>query len=159
MFEITPQAAGRQSTLIGGGRYDGLVEQLGGAPTPGVGFGMGIERAIANVKGGGAAPHSEPRPKVLVAYVGDDARKAALRVSSDLRKGNVPAILAPSSRSLRSQLRYASSVGASHAVIIGEDELRRGMLTLRDMAKGEQADVVHDAEALARRIGGECAAS
>ena len=140
VFEIVPPDEGSQSTMVGGGRYDGLVEELGGAPTPGIGFGMGIERAILNVKGQGAELPADEAPKVMLAYVGENAKRSAAGFASRLRLAGTPAVLAPG-RGLRSQLRYATSQRATHAVILGDDELERGVVVLRDLGKGEQREV------------------
>ena len=144
VFEITPPVEGRQTTLVGGGRYDGLIEELGGRPTPGIGFGMGLDRVIANLK------HQEvPVPdyrgtKVLVAHVGDAAKVEAMKLASKLRQAGTVTVPGPTGRSLRSQLRYASSINATHAVIVGDDELQRGVIILRDLAKSEQREVSPD---------------
>ena len=144
VFEITPPIEGRQSTLVGGGRYDGLIEELGGRSTPGVGFGMGIERVIVNMKRQGAVVPDQPGTKVLVAHLGDAARLRAIRLCSQLRQGGKAALLGPSGRSLRSQLRYASSIKATHAVIIGGNELEKGVVILRDLAKSDQQEISPD---------------
>ena len=152
VFEITPPLEGRQSTIVGGGRYDGLMEELGGKPTPGIGFGMGAERVIASLKDLEDAVPAELGAKVLVASVGDGVRRDALTLSSGLRRGGVAAVLAPAIRNLRSQLRYASAIEATHTVIVGEDELRKGVVTLRDMDRGEQRELALDVDALVREI-------
>lgn len=152
VFEITPPLEGRQSTIAGGGRYDGLIEQLGGRPTPGIGFGMGIERVIANLKENDAIKPVKEGVRVLVAHAGDGVRQRALVLAAAMRKSGVNAILASGSRSLRSQLRYASSIEATHAIIVGEEELKRGVVTLRDMARGEQREVDEQADAVARAV-------
>ena len=139
VFEIVPPAAGSQSTIIGGGRYDGLIEQLGGRPTPGIGFGMGIERVVANLDPDRCAG-GPPGPKVVIAHVGDPARAEAVTLASGLRREGVAALVAPR-RGPRSQMRYAASVDATHAVVIGEDELRDGAATVRDLAAREQRTV------------------
>ena len=144
VFEITPPVEGRQTTLVGGGRYDGLIEALGGRPTPGVGFGMGIERVIADIKRLDVDVGEETGAKVLVAYVGDAAKLEALKLSARLRQQGTAATLAPPGRGLRSQLRYASSVKSTHAVIIGDDELLKGTVVLRDLARGEQEEISPD---------------
>ena len=144
VFEIVPPGQGQQSTIVAGGRYDGLMEVLGGRPTPGIGFGMGIERVLANLKHKDVA---EPEPAVglvLVAHVGKKPKEAALALCSKLRRGGVTAVLAPPGRSLRSQLRYASSIDATHATIIGDRELGEGVVVLRDLAKSEQKEVSTD---------------
>ncbi len=140
VFEIVPPDEGSQSTMVGGGRYDGLIEELGGAPTPGIGFGMGVERAILNVKRQGVQLPTNSRTKVALAHVGEAARLRAARLASCLRMAGTPAMLAPR-RSLRSQMRYASSQSATHAVIIGDEEMGRGVVVLRDLDRGEQREV------------------
>ena len=150
VFEIVPPDEGSQSTMVGGGRYDGLIEELGGAPTPGIGFGMGIERAILNVKSQGAGPPEDRATKVVLAHVGEAAKRRAAGLASRLRLAGTSAILAPG-RSLRSQMRYASSQMATHAVILGDDEIERGIVVLRDMDGGEQREVSPDDLAAALR--------
>ena len=153
VFEITPPVEGRQNTLVGGGRYDGLIEELGGRPTPGVGFGMGIERVIANMKRAQAPVPGYQGKKVMVAHIGKAAQSAGMRLASDLRRAGVPAVLGPVGRGLRSQLRYASSIDATHAAILGDDELEKGMVVLRDLGLGEQHKLAHNLDALVKRIG------
>ncbi len=152
VFEITPPIEGRQSTLIGGGRYDGLIEELGGKPTPGVGFGMGIERAIANMKRDEVALSTETGAKVLVAHVGEAAVREAVSLSVSLRTKGMSAIAAPVGRSLRSQLRYATAAKATHAIIMGDDELQKGVVTVRNLERGEQREVVADTDQLIEEI-------
>ena len=144
VFEIVPPAGGQQSTLVAGGRYDGLIEVLGGRPTPGIGFALGIERVLAGIRDHERPITEDLRTKVLVAHVGDHTRPASLALASDLRRGGVGAVLAPSGRSLKSQLRYASAIEATHAVIIGEDELSKSTVVLRDLARSEQQEVGRD---------------
>ena len=144
VFEITPPVEGRQSTLVGGGRYDGLIQELGGQPTPGIGFGMGIERVISSLKRQEMSVDDSHQTRVLVASLGDAARLEGMRLSSKLRRAGISAVLAPADRSLRSQLRYANHIQATHAVILGDDELQRGVAVLRDLARSEQREVEPD---------------
>ena len=152
VFEIAPPEEGQQSTLGGGGRYDGLIEQIGGRPTPGVGFASGIERIIINLKRQGVETPGVARVNALVAFLGDDGRRAALALTSALRGASVSAVMAPSGRSLKAQLRYAGSIGAEHALILGDDEVRDGTVTVKRLSDGEQ-HTVPTAEAIAR-LGG-----
>ena len=140
VFEIAPPSGGQQSALAGGGRYDGMIEALGGRPTPGIGFAMGIERVLAYIRDKQPAERSQ-RTKVVVAPVGDGTRPVGVLLASNLRREGVPAVLAPSGRSLRGQLRYASAVGATHAAIVGEEELARHAVVLRDLVRSEQQEV------------------
>ena len=141
VFEIVPPDKGQQSTLVAGGRYDGLIEELGGRATPGIGFGMGIERVLDNLMRQEPPVQEKRGTRVLVAHMGEKPKSAALALSSDLRRGGVSAVLAPSGRSLKSQLRYASAVSATHAVIIGEAELNNHTVILRDLARSEQREI------------------
>ena len=117
-----------------------MIEALGGRPTPGIGFAMGIERVLAYIRESRPVARSQ-RKKVVVASAGGWTRSAGLLLASNLRKEGVAAVLAPAGRSLRGQLRYASAVGATHAAIVGEDELARGAVVLRDLSRSEQQEV------------------
>ena len=141
VFEIVPPTEGRQSALVGGGRYDGLIEELGGKHVPGIGFGMGIERVLVNLKRQDVTVPSLGVIKILVAYMGDYAKLEAIRLCASLRSKNVITVMGPTGRNLRSQLRYASSIGASHAIIVGEDEIKKGVFTVRNLVKSEQLEV------------------
>ncbi len=141
VFEISPPDEGRMVTIVGGGRYDGLMEQLGGRSTPGIGFGMGLERVVENLKRQEAPVPAEIRNKVLTAHMGEAAKLKAVRIASELRGSGVAAILGPPNRGLRSQLRYANASNCTHAVIIGDDELARDVAVIRDLSQGEQREV------------------
>ncbi|MBM3935089.1 MAG: histidine--tRNA ligase [SAR202 cluster bacterium] len=141
VFEFIPPVAGSQSTILAGGRYDGLIQELGGKPTPGIGFGMGIERIILNLKRVGALSEVKPQTKVLVAHMGEAAMQAAMPIASGLRDSGITAVLGPAGRSLKSQLRYAQSIGATHAAILGDEELAKGVVVLKDLSLGEQREV------------------
>ena len=143
VFEIAPPEEGRMVTIVGGGRYDGLIEELGGRPTPGIGYGMGLERVIQNIKRQNVAMADARETTAMVVHLGDAAKSAGIQIASDLRRFGVAASLAPS-RGMRSQLRYASNSGATHAIIIGDDELAKGIATLRDLGAGSQSEVPLD---------------
>ena len=140
VFELQPDVEGAQSTLCAGGRYDGLIETLGGAPTPAIGWAAGIDRLILNLERQGIDPPALGLPPVVIAYRGDAPKARAMAMTRELRAGGIAATLAPE-RSLKAQLRYASGVGAAYVAIIGEQELAAGAVTLRDMAAGEQQEV------------------
>jgi histidyl-tRNA synthetase len=141
VFEIAPPTEGAQSTLGGGGRYDGLIEQLGGPPTPGAGFALGIERILLNMRRQGAGLPAAKALDAIVACVGEGTKAAALKLASDLRSAGLSAVLAPGGKSLKAQLRYAGSVGAAYVLILGDDELRQGIVTVKAMADGSQRTV------------------
>jgi histidyl-tRNA synthetase len=138
VFEIQPEAAGSQSTLAGGGRYDDLIEELGGKPTPAIGFAAGMERLILNLKEQNIEIPPLPKPNVFIAFLGDEAKEAATKLAASLRDKGVGVISAMGEKSLKAQLRQANSLGVRYAVIIGEEEVRAGTATLRDMTSAEQ---------------------
>jgi histidyl-tRNA synthetase len=141
VFEVWAADIGAQATVVGGGRYDGLAEVIGGPPTPGVGFGSGIERIILVMKQLGVPVPPMPTPPVFVAHLGPQARREAVRLTHALRGADVAAWLAFGQRGLRSQLREADKRGVRYAVILGEDELAAGTAAVRDMQAGEQTNV------------------
>jgi histidyl-tRNA synthetase len=141
VFEIWAQGIGAQAAVCGGGRYDGLVEELGGSPTPGIGFGMGIERVILSLKEQGIQPPLSPGPRVQVSPLGDVARIPAARLVRDLRDAGIGAQLAFGGRSLKSQLKTADRAGMQYTLILGDDELARSSVVARNMATSEQTPV------------------
>ena len=142
VFEIQPQGEeGAQSAVGGGGRYDDLIEELGGKPTPAIGFAVGIERIVLNMKQQGIIPPVPSGNKVFVAYLGDEAKAEAIKLSAELRRGGIAVICNLGDRSLKAQLRQANALGAAYALIIGEDEVGSRTVVLRNMEKGEQQKV------------------
>ena len=141
VFEIQPEAGGSQSTLCGGGRYDDLIEELGGKPTPALGFASGIERIVLNLKKPDIPVPTLPGPKAFIAHIGDEARGKALKIASSLRKDGTGVITAAGSKSLKAQLRQANNLGVRYAVIIGEEEVKSGTVILRDMDTAQQRTV------------------
>jgi len=138
VFEVQPLEGGAQSTIVGGGRYDGLIQELGGRPTPGIGFATGMERLTLNLKSSGVAVPEEPSPQYLVANVGDAARPAALELAAKLRVAGVGAMLSSGARSLRGQMRQANALEIPYALILGDDEIAKGEVVLRDMKASSQ---------------------
>lgn len=136
-FEIVSDRLGAQCQISGGGRYDGLVEEVGGPPTPGIGFAAGIERIALLLEGQGEA--EKPARVVFVVAVEPAQRKVALRIVRELRLAGIAADTDYSGRPLRGQMRAAS--GFRYAVIIGPEELRGGTVQLKDMATGQQVSV------------------
>ncbi len=141
VFEVQTEAEGGQNALGGGGRYDGLIEEIGGKPTPGVGFAMGIERIILNLEKQAVAAPEPQLPSVFVAYVGQKARERAVVLSAELVRAGVANVLGPASKSLKAQLRQAGGMGVPYVAIIGEDEAERGVVTLRNMSERTQEEV------------------
>jgi histidyl-tRNA synthetase len=141
VFEVWGEGIGAQNALFGGGRYDGLAEMLGGPPTPGVGFGSGLERHVMTLKTQNIKPPALPRPPVFIATLGKEARPAAIDLTVELRKAGLGTWMAFGQRGLKSQLREANRREASYAVILGQDEIDAGEATVRDMARGQQERV------------------
>ncbi|MGB2853189.1 MAG: histidine--tRNA ligase [Dehalococcoidia bacterium] len=145
VFEIQPQGEeGAQSAVGGGGRYDDLIEELGGKPTPAIGFAVGVERIMLNMKQQGMIPPVPSAQRVFVAYLGDEAKAEAVKLTAELRQGGIAVVSNLGDRSLKAQLRQANALGAAYALIIGEDEVREGTAVLRNMEKGEQRKVSMD---------------
>ncbi len=141
VFEIQPEAAGAQSTLVGGGRYDDLIEELGGKPTPAIGFAMGIERIILNLKKQDIHIPPLARPRVFIAHIGAETRDEAIKLASGLRQAGIGSIVATGNKSLKAQLRQANNLGVRYAVIIGEEEVKKSTVSLRDMTTAQQKTV------------------
>ena len=138
VFEVQPVDGGGQSTICGGGRYDGLITALGGRDTPGIGFATGLERLTLNLKRSEVSVPEEPKPRYLVANVGDDARIAALELSVRLRRAGVGVILGSGTRGLRGQMRQANALEIPFALILGDDEIEKGEVMVRDMESSAQ---------------------
>ena len=141
VFEVWSQDIGAQAAVFGGGRYDGLAELLGGTPTPGIGFGSGIERLILAMQAQGIEVPPLPKPEVLVATLDGKAKRAGLKLLSDMRMADLSALIAFGERSLRSQLREADKQEVRYTVMIGPDELRDHVVTVRNMATRDQYTV------------------
>lgn len=140
VFEILPEEGGEGSTsaLGGGGRYDSLVEQLGGRPTPACGFGVGIERAVLALKAKEIEPPNIDQPHVFLAQLGDVARRKAFTLFEDLRNAGVRVAGNFTKNSLKSQLELSNKLGARYTVILGQQEVLDGTILVRDMESGMQ---------------------
>jgi len=137
-FEIAHPALGAQNVLLGGGRYDGLVEQCGGPPTPGIGFGSGLERVLLALEKTGRTVSLSPRPRLYIAAVSPPERVQAQQLAWQLRREGLRVELDHEGRSLKGQMRQANRLGAALVLLLKEDELAAGQVTLRDMRRGEQ---------------------
>lgn len=140
-FEVIHDSLGAQSTILGGGRYDGLVEELGGPPTPGIGFGSGIERVLLTLDALEAGPPACERAPVFVVSLGEAARIPALRLLHDLRQAGIAALADYSGRSMKAAMREANRSGARVALILGESELASGTVSWKEMETGQQSPV------------------
>lgn len=132
VFEWVTDKLGAQGTVCAGGRYDGLVEQLGGKPTPACGFAMGIERLIALIKDSGGEP-AAPAPDVYLVHQGEAAGRLAFRVAEGLRDQGIDVLLHCGGGSFKSQMKKADGSGAGFAVIIGDDEASTGDAQLKSL--------------------------
>ena len=141
VFEFIADGIGAQSTVCGGGRYDGLVESLGGPALPGIGFGMGITRLILAMRAAGAADVPVAAPRIYIAPLGKAASVKAMAICERLRRAGIYAECDTMDRSLKAQMKYAGKLGAAYTLILGDAEVESGRAQLRDMAKGEQTEV------------------
>jgi histidyl-tRNA synthetase len=138
VFEIQPPEEGAQNTIGAGGRYDGLIEELGGRPTPAIGLATGIERIIANLKRAKVPIAPPAGPAVFVVYQTAAARSTAVKLASELRRTGIAAVMAVGSRSLKAQMRQADAASVLYAAILGKKELVTGTVILRRMEDGHQ---------------------
>ena len=136
VFEFDCESLGAQSGIGGGGRYDGLIEQLGGPPTPGCGWALGVDRIALALADGAARGPEEPRQGVFV-VAGDDRRDTALALVTELRRAGIPADLDLAGRGTKGQMKQADRIGAHYALILSEE----AKATLRDMGSGEERQV------------------
>ncbi len=143
VFEVWTEGIGAQNAMCGGGRYDGLIEQLGGEPTPGIGFGSGIERMILSMQQQGLTPEPLPEPQVFVAAVGEAAREAAVRLTFALREKRIGALFSFGDKSMKAMMRDAGR-RARWVVLIGDVELAAGCATVKDLRDGSQVSAPFD---------------
>lgn len=138
VFEFVSDRLGAQSTVLGGGRYNGLVAELGGPELPGIGFGMGIERLLLTLEAEGVRI---PEPPYLRAFIvvqgGMRERLSALQLVEELRAEGIAADMDHTGRSVRAQFKHAGRLGVPYALVIGEDELAKGTVMVRNMDNGE----------------------
>lgn len=140
-FEIITDEAGKKGTICGGGRYDKLVEDCGGPSTPGVGFGMGLERTLLTLQNQGI---DIPKPKgidVFIVTMGKAASLEGFNLLNQIRKAGLSADMDHLSRSVKAQFKYANKTGANFTLVIGEDELSKGIAKLKNMLDGVELEV------------------
>jgi len=141
-FEFIAGNLGAQNTVLAGGRYDGLVEELGGPPTPAIGFAAGIERLLMSA--GTAIPLPEQAGSLYLATLGDAARRYGFVLANTLRQAGIPTMVDYLARSLKAQMREANRLNTRYALILGEDELARNEATLRNMQDSSQESIQLD---------------
>ena len=141
VFEFVSNDLGAQSTVCGGGRYDGLVEQMGGKPTPGLGFGLGMERLMLVLQAQGIELPGDPPCEVLIASMGKKASCRAFVLAEQLHRCGVAASCEVCGRSLKAQMKYANKIGAAFTLVLGDEELAAGKAKIKNMKTGEQKSI------------------
>jgi histidyl-tRNA synthetase len=137
VFEFVSSNIGAQGTVLGGGRYDGLIEELGGNDAPGVGFAMGIERLILLLENSNLELPKDKTPDIFIIPMGNEASKIAYKLLFDLRKKKISAECDLNNRSLKAQMKYADKIDAKWTVVIGDDEIEKNEYKLKNMKTGE----------------------
>ncbi|MCH2650955.1 MAG: histidine--tRNA ligase [Candidatus Marinimicrobia bacterium] len=138
VFEFTSPVLGAQDALLGGGRYDGLVETLGGKPTPGIGFAAGMERFLIAMDD----QSNVSKTDVYFICLGEAGLSTALSLTNELRQSRLNVMFDPLRRSLKAQLREANKSGARFALILGDTEMEKGTVVFKDLEKGEQKNIL-----------------
>ena len=138
VFEFITKVNNSDLTVCAGGRYDGLVEELGGKPTPGLGFGMGIERVLLVMEAQGIEFPEEQQTDIYIASMGENAVKKALKITQDLRDCGIVAECDLCSRGLKAQMKYASKINSAYSLVIGDSELENDSAEIKDMENGEK---------------------
>lgn len=145
VFEIwSTDKEGKKYSLGGGGRYDGLIQSLGGEATPAIGFGLGLDRIILEMKRTQVKPYNEPKARVFLAQLGDMAKKKSLRLFAELEKNGILIAESFGRGSLKSQLRVANRLGVEVTVIVGQKEALDGTAIVKDMVSGTQETVTNE---------------
>lgn len=147
-FEIKYPPLGAQSAVAGGGRYDGLIEEMGGSPTPAVGFATGLERLLLALESQNLLPEKNRSVDAYVVALGEAAQSEGFKLLNNLRKAGLSAAMDFAGRSMKAQMKQANKLGARYALILGEDEISEGVVMLRSMSDSQQEKV-----ALAEVIG------
>ncbi|HYE18987.1 MAG TPA: histidine--tRNA ligase [Tepidisphaeraceae bacterium] len=145
LWEVTASGLGAQNAIGGGGRYDNLVEMLGGRPTPGVGFGSGLERLLIAVEAQAVALPDPRKPLVWLVYHGDAARTAQWQLLAQLRAANIPADMDHAGRSVKAQFKLADREKARWVLTVGDAELAANSVVLKDLSTGDQSTLARDA--------------
>ena len=141
VFEFVADSIGAQGTVCGGGRYDGLIEELGGQRTPSLGFAMGLERLQLVMEAQGCEFPEPSRPDLFIVAMGDKATLKAVEIAKDMRDEGYSVVYDLNGRSLRAQMKYADKINAKYNVVIGDNEVDTKSAVLKDMATGEQSDI------------------
>ena len=141
VFEFVSNKIGAQGTVCGGGRYDGLVEELGGQHTPSLGFAMGIERLMLLMEAQGCEFPEAEKPDLFIVALGEKATLKAVEIAKDMREEGFSALLDLNQRSVRAQMKYADKLGAKFNVVIGDNEVEAKTAKLKNMQTGEETEI------------------
>ena len=140
-FEIKYPPLGAQSAVAGGGRYDGLIEEMGGNPTPAVGFATGLERLLLALESQNLLPEKNRSVDAYVVALGEAAQSEGFKLLNNLRRAGLSAAMDFAGRSMKAQMKQANKLGARYALILGDDEIAQGVVMLRSMADSQQEKV------------------
>lgn len=140
VFEFVTTSLGSQGTVCGGGRYDNLIEQIGGTSTPGVGFGMGLERVLMLMEAEGIEIENTEKIKVFIASMGEKANNKAFEVCYDLRNNGISAETDHIGRSFKSQFKYSDKIGAEYVIALGDNEIESGICKVKKMSDGSEEE-------------------
>lgn len=141
VFEFVTTSLGSQGTVCGGGRYDGLVEEIGGQHTPSLGFGLGMERLLALMNEQGIEIPEPNTCDLYIASMGDEAQEKAFNLAKEVREAMINAECDIVGRSLRAQMKYADKIGAKFSIVIGDNEIANNSAVLKNMETGEKTDI------------------
>ena len=141
VFEFVSNNIGAQGTVCGGGRYNNLVEEVGGKPTPAVGFGMGLERLILTLESLGLSVGEEEVPDLYIIPMGDNAKDIVMQLAQSLRSAGVSTDIDLMDRSFKAQLKYADKISAKNLIVLGDDEIQNNKVNVKNMSSGEQTSV------------------
>ncbi len=141
VFEFVSNSIGAQGTVCGGGRYDGLIEELGGQKTPSLGFGLGLERLMLLMEAQSCEFPEDARPDLFIAALGEKATLKAIDIAKDMRAEGYSCLYDLNSRSLRAQMKYADKLNAKYTIVIGDSEVEEGVARLKDMQTGEETEI------------------
>jgi len=152
VFEITAKNENSNGTICGGGRYDGLVEELGGNSVPACGFALGMERLILTMEEQGIEAGTPQRPDIYIGHIGDDNSFFAQKLTMDLREKGISAERDHLSRSVKAQMKYANKLGAKYSIILGDDEISNKSANLKNMDEGTEEKTELSADAICALI-------
>ncbi len=141
VFEFVSNSIGAQGTVCGGGRYDGLVEELGGQHTASLGFAMGLERLMLLMEAQGCEFPQAEKPDLFIVALGEKATLKAVEIAKDMREEGFSALLDLNQRSVRAQMKYADKLGAKFNVVIGDNEVETKIAKLKNMQTGEETEI------------------